>query len=805
MAEMQEYIRWFDEITIKDVPLVGGKSASLGEMYQKLRRKGVPIPYGFALTAKAYDFFLAENRLTAPITKILSGLDTHNALALQGVGAKVREHILKAQMPSLLVLQLASAYKNLSTKLGVKNPSVAVRSSATAEDLPQASFAGQQESYLNITGADALVESVQKCFASLFSDRAISYRVDQGFDHMEVSLSVCIQKMVRSDLSSAGVIFTADPESGNTNVLVIHSSYGLGESVVKGRVNPDEFMVFKPLLGRSTMPIIERRLGAKAEKLIYSSTKNAKGTKGKASVSNTTLRVPVEPAARHKLTLTDTEVEELAKFGVKIERHYKKPMDIEWAKDGKNGRLYIVQARPMTGEWLEAKQHLETELYTVRTAEKPLVTGWAVGRKVGVGVARYIKDATELKKFKKNEILVTRMTDPDWEPIMKSASAIVTDEGGKTCHAAIVSRELGIPCVVGTKTATKIVADRHTVTVSCAEGEIGKVYSGKVDVQKRTVKLSALPKLKCKLMLNIGDPETALHHHALPVDGVGLARMEFVLANHVKIHPLAALAYPKLPVKVMDEVELLCKGEAPEKYFVRVLSEGISKIAAAFYPRPVILRFSDFKSNEYKELLGGSLFEVTEANPMIGFRGAVRYYSKLFASAFGLECEAVKYVRETMGLDNLQVMIPFCRTPEELIAVRRIMTQNKLSRQSRDKGSRVKVYVMAELPSNIILAEEFAKNADGFSIGTNDLTQLIFGLDRDSEAVAHLYSDSSEAVKRSIHELIAKAHKADKTVSICGEAPSNNLDFAKWLVDEGIDAISLEADSIIPFLLKLAE
>jgi len=793
---MQGYIRWFDEITIKDVPLVGGKNASLGEMYQKLRRKGVPIPYGFALTAKAYDRFLIENNLGGKLLRLLSGLDTRNALALQAAGAKSRELIMKANMPAPLVLALASAYKNLSTKLGIRNPSVAVRSSATAEDLPEASFAGQQESYLNVVGVEVLVNSVQKCFASLFSDRAISYRVDQGFDHMEVSLSACIQQMVRSNLASAGVIFTADPESGNTNVLVIHSSYGLGESVVKGRVNPDEFMVFKPLMSSAKMPIIERRLGAKAIKMIYS-TKKLENKK--VNATGATASVTVDAADRRKLTLTDGEVIQLAKFGVKIEAHYKKPMDIEWAKDGKTGRLFIVQARPMTGEWIEAKQHLETEIYTVKTMQKPLATGWAVGRKVGVGIARHIKDTRELKKFKRDEVLVTRMTDPDWEPIMKVASAILTDEGGKTCHAAIVSRELGIPCVVGAKNATKLVPDRKEITVSCAEGETGKVYAGKVDVSRRTVSLPTLPKLKCKLMLNIGDPETALHHHDLPVDGVGLVRMEFVLANHVKVHPLAALAYPKLTGRVKEEVEELCRGEVPANYFVRVLSEGISKIAAAFYPRPVILRFSDFKSNEYKELLGGAEYEPIEANPMIGFRGAVRYYSKVFAPAFGLECEAIKYVRETMGLTNLQVMIPFCRTPEELKAVRKVMAKNGLG----EKGDSVKVYVMAELPSNIILAEEFAKNADGFSIGTNDLTQLIFGLDRDSQQVAHLYSDSSEAVKRSIHELIEKAHKYKKTVSICGEAPSNNLDFAKWLVDEGIDAISLEADSIIPFLLKV--
>lgn len=793
---MQEYIRWFDEITINDIPLVGGKSASLGEMYQKLRRDGIAVPYGFALTAKAYDLFMTENGLISPVTRALQGLDTHNARALQAVGAKVRGKILKGSMPSVIVLQLARAYKEFSKRIKAKNPSVAVRSSATAEDLPEASFAGQQESYLNIVGVDALTQSTQRCFASLFSDRAISYRVDHGFAHMDVSLSVCIQQMVRSDIASAGVVFTADPESGNTNVLVIHSSYGLGESVVKGRVNPDEFMVFKPTLGRSKMPIIERRLGAKAEKLIYKA--KSKGQKN-AQLGSTTSRVVVPNEEREKLSMTDQEVSSLAISAFKIEKHYKKPMDIEWAKDGRDNNLYIVQARPMTGEWLKVKKHLETEVYTVKTSQKPLAIGWAVGRKVGFGRARNIRDASELNKFKRGEVLITRMTDPDWEPIMKIASAIVTDEGGKTCHAAIVSRELGIPCVVGTKNATRKVAAKQNITVSCAEGEIGKIYDGKVEVKKKIVKLASLPKLKCKLMLNIGDPETALRHHDLPVDGVGLARMEFVLANHVKMHPLAALSYPDLPFKVKLKLETLCRGETPSKYYVRVLSEGVSKIAAAFYPRPVILRFSDFKSNEYRELLGGSSFEAIESNPMIGFRGAVRYYSRLFSRAFGLECDSVRYVREVMGLDNLHVMIPFCRTPDELREVRKIMVQNKLG----ETGDPLKVYVMAELPSNIILAEEFAKNSDGFSIGTNDLTQLIFGLDRDSEYVAHLYSDSSEAVKRSIHELISKAHKASKTVSICGEAPSNDLNFAKWLVDEGIDAISLEADSIVPFLLKI--
>lgn len=780
------YILWFDQISIKDVGLVGGKNASLGEMYQHLRRLGVPIPYGFALTAKAYTLFLEHNGLTGKIATLLGELNIHNTLALQKTGEKIRSLIMKGELPAEIVKELALAYREFNRKLGTKNLSVAVRSSATAEDLPEASFAGQQESYLNVVGIEALCGAVQSCFASLFSDRAISYRVDQGFNHMEVALSACIQQMVRSDLASAGVMFTADPESGNTNVLVIHSSYGLGESVVKGRVSPDEFMVMKSIADSQSLPIIERRLGGKSEKLIY----------GKNSP---TIRQKVDEKDRSCLTLTDREVSLLAKYGVVIEKHYKKPMDIEWAKDGKENKLYIVQARPMTGEWLEEKQILETEVFLVHTDEKPLVTGWAVGRKVGIGRARRIKGADELKKFEQGDVLVTRMTDPDWEPIMKIASAIVTDEGGKTCHAAIVSRELGIPCVVGAKSATKMVTDREVVTVSCAEGEIGKVYSGRIDVGKRTVRLDKLPKLPCRLYLNIGDPETALLHHDLPVDGVGLVRMEFVLANKVKIHPLAALLPGKLLADDQQRIKAICNGEPADQYFVRVLSEGISKIAAAFYPRPVTLRFSDFKSNEYRELLGGKYFEPEEENPMIGFRGAVRYYSELFSAAFGLECEAVKYVREELGLKNLQVMVPFCRTPQELVNVRKLMRKHGLD----DKVDGLKVLVMAELPANILLADEFAEDCDGFSIGTNDLTQLIYGLDRDSQYVSHLYSDSSDAVKMSIHELIQKAHRHKKTVSICGEAPSNNLDFAKWLVDEGIDAISLESDSIIPFLLRL--
>lgn len=785
------HILWFDEITIKDVEIVGGKNASLGEMYQKLRSIGVLIPYGFALTAEAYRLFLNHNRLGGKIERLLGQLNIHNTQALQSTGKKVREMILRGEMPSEVLIDLAKAYKQLSKHIGVRSPSVAVRSSATAEDLPEASFAGQQESYLNVVGIDALCQSVQMCFASLFSDRAISYRVDHGFDHMSVALSVCVQQMVRSDLASAGVMFTADAESGHRGLLVIHSSYGLGESVVKGRVSPDEFIVMKPV-GKKPSVIIERRLGAKAEKLVY-------GSSASRTAGPPTKRERVEPKERANLSLEDKEVENLSEYGVIIEKHYKVPMDIEWAKDGKTGKLFIVQARPMTGEWLNRKRNLETDMFLVNTSEKPICTGWAVGRKVGIGRARHIKDASELKKFDTGDVLVTRMTDPDWEPIMKIASAIVTDEGGKTCHAAIVSRELGIPCVVGTANATRSIKDRETVSVSCAEGEIGKIYRGRISFDKRVVKLDSLPKLKCKLLLNIGDPQTALLHHDSPVDGVGLARMEFILANKVKMHPLAAVYPEKVDKSEYEKIEKVCMGEPFDRYFVRVLAEGISKIATAFYPRPVTLRFSDFKSNEYRELLGGKGFEPVEENPMIGFRGAVRYYSSVFSRAFGLECESVKYVREKMGLDNLHVMIPFCRTPEELIKVRGIMSQYGLV----DKENGLKVLVMAELPANILLADEFAQACDGFSIGTNDLTQLIYGLDRDSQHVSHLYSDSSLAVKKSISELIKTAHKHKKSVSICGEAPSNDLDFAKWLVEEGIDAISLESDSIIPFLLKL--
>ncbi|MEM2115753.1 MAG: phosphoenolpyruvate synthase [Candidatus Woesearchaeota archaeon] len=786
MDKEHAFILWFDQVGIEDVKYVGGKNASLGEMYRNLTPLGINIPNGFAITAYAYRYFLEKTGLKERIYEILKGLDTHNIEDLQRRGSTIRHLIVEATIPEELKNAIFEGYYHLGLQYG-ENPDVAVRSSATAEDLPDASFAGQQETYLNIRGREMLIDAVKKCFASLFTDRAISYRQDKGFDHFSVSLSVGVQKMVRSDLGASGVMFSIDTESGFKDVVLINAIYGLGEYIVQGIVNPDEYVVFKPTLREGFRPIISKKLGTKEMKLIYN-IGGIKTTKG--------VKVPVED--QKKYVLNDDEILTLAKWAMIIEDHYSSkkgkfcPMDIEWAKDGISGKLFIVQARPETVH--SQKDHTIMEKYVLKERSKILVKGTSVGEKIGQGKAHIIKDVHRIKEFKPGEVLVTDMTDPDWEPIMKIASAIVTNRGGRTCHAAIVSRELGIPCVVGTGNATEIIKDGQDITVSCAEGEEGVVYDGilKYDIEK--IDLKTIPQTKTKIMLNVGNPDTAFDLSFIPNDGVGLAREEFILTSYIQIHPLALIHFEKLSDDLKMKIEELTAPYTDKKqFYIDKLAEGIAKIAAAFYPKDVIVRFSDFKTNEYANLLGGKFFEPLEDNPMIGWRGASRYYDPKFEEAFGLECLAIKKVRNEMGLKNVKVMIPFCRTIEEGKRVLSVM--EKYGLKQHENG--LEVYVMAEIPSNIILAEEFAEIFDGFSIGSNDLTQLTLGVDRDSELVSHIYDERNESVKRLIARLIRIAKTKGKKVGICGQAPSDYPEFAEFLVSEGIDSISLNPDTAI--------
>jgi pyruvate,water dikinase len=748
------FVLWFEEIRRGDVDIVGGKCASLGE----LSKAGVPTLPGFAITADAYSHFLEKARLRDFIRKTLEGLDTHNLRDLARRGKAIRRRIAEATIPAEIEEEIRMAYQRLGTRLGIANPYVAVRSSATAEDLPGASFAGQQETYLNVEGETELINKVKLCIASLFTDRSISYRVDKDFDHLKVKLSVGVQKMGRSDIGSAGVMFTIDPDSGFGNVVVINGSYGLGEYLVKGKVIPDEFMIFKP-----TMKLLESVLGKKRIKLV-------RGGRGN-------IEERVSPEDQAEFCLTEEQAVELARHAVRIEKHYKSPMDIEWVLDGESGKMYIVQARPETVHSQKKKSIIRE--HVLKEEGNLLLTGTAVGRKIGVGRANVLKNASHIYRFKTGDVLVTDMTDPDWEPIMKMASAIVTNKGGVTSHAAIVSRELGVPCIVGTLNATDVLKNGQEVTVDCSTGQ-GRVFRGfmKFEVLERDV--SRIPRTRTRVMINIGEPSKAFSLAWLPVQGVGLAREEFIISSYVGEHPL----------------HLLNTGQG-ERY-IEALSRGIGKIAAAFYPRPVIVRLSDFKSDEYANLKGGREFEPREANPMIGWRGASRYTDKVFYLAFELECRALKRVRERMGLKNIIVMVPFCRTPEEGRDVLKMMSRFGLTRKA---GWRF--YVMAEIPSNIILAEEYARIFDGFSIGSNDLTQLTLGLDRNSQRLQYLFDERHHAVKKSISMLIRKAHKnrPSRPVGICGEAPSNYPEFTEFLVREGIDAISVEPDMALKTIL----
>ncbi|NPA32182.1 MAG: pyruvate, water dikinase [Aquificae bacterium] len=836
---------WLDEVTIEDIPIAGGKNASLGEMIRNLSPLGVKIPYGYVVTANAYYYFLDYNNLRDKIKKILEGLNTDDIKDLQKRGHEVRELIRGGEFPPDLEKAIKEYYRKLSEKYNTHAVDVAVRSSATAEDLPDASFAGQQETYLNVVGAENVLVAIKNCFASLFTDRAIVYRERFGFDHFKVGIAVGVQKMVRSDEGASGVMFTLDTETGFKDVIVINATYGLGELLVRGEVTPDEYIVFKPTLLKGYAAIIEKKLGKKDRKMIYGS--------GDERVK--IVNVPKEEQKR--FALTDDEILQLAKWGVLIEDHYSKksgrwtPMDIEWAKDGILGELFVVQARPETVH--SRKRDDVIKIYKIKTPEEErrkrvLVKGIAVGDKIATGKARVLFDLKDADQFQEGEVLVTDITDPDWEPIMKKASAIVTNRGGRTSHAAIVARELGIPAVVGTGNATEKIKTGQEITVSCAEGETGYVYEGKVDYEVEEINLENIPKPRTKIMMNIGNPESAFRYASLPNDGVGLAREEFIIANYIKIHPLALLHYedilqlyerlrkenlidekgfvpfrliynyanerllPKLAKgkekhrvnlkRIIDEIERLTFGyEDKATYYIKKLSYGIAKIAAAFYPNPVIVRFSDFKSNEYANLIGGVLFEPEEENPMLGWRGASRYYSDVFKEAFGMECKAILRVRNKMGLTNTKVMVPFCRTPEEGKRVLEVMEEFGL--RKGDNG--LEVYVMAELPSNVILADRYAQIFDGFSIGSNDLTQLTLGLDRDSELVAHLYDERNEAVKRFIAQLIKTAKEHGKKVGICGQAPSDFPEFAQFLVELGIDSISLNPDSVLKTMLAVVE
>lgn len=783
-----KFVHFFKELTIKDVPTVGGKNASLGEMYGHLTKKGVKIPNGFATTASAYHYFLDSTGLKAKIKEILKGLDTKNVKDLMKRGEAIRKLVIATEMPQDFREAILKAYRELSASYKSKNIHVAVRSSATAEDLPDASFAGQQETYLNVSGEKDLLLAVRKCIASLFTNRAISYRVDKKFDHFSIGLSVGIQKMVRSDLGSSGVMFTIDTESGFKNAVLINSIFGLGENIVQGHVTPDEFYVFKP-----TGAIISKNLSKKNIKMIYD-------LKGKNPVKN----VPIPAADQIKPSLTDKQVAQLAKWGMLIEEHYKRPMDIEFAVDGQTGDTYITQARPETVQSLKPVNIIEN--YKLSKKGKVIVSGQSVGSKIGAGTVNRMMDVANINKFKPGQVLVTDMTDPDWEPIMKIASAIVTDKGGRTCHAAIVSRELGIPCIVGTGNGSVKIRSGQAVTVDCSAGEAGFVYEGKLPFKVDTTDVKNMKRPKTKIMMNVGEPDMAFTNSFIPNDGVGLARLEFIINNYIKIHPLALIGYKSLKdQKLKKQIDDLTVGYSDKaQYFVDRLAQGVATICAAYYPKDVIVRLSDFKTNEYANLIGGTAYEPVESNPMIGYRGANRYYSPLFLPAFRLECRAIKKVRNELGLKNLKVMIPFCRTIEEGKRVQEIMAENGLRRGQNG----LEIYVMAEIPANIILADKFCHIFDGFSIGSNDLTQLTLGIDRDSGGslnVAGVSNEKNEAVKILIRQLIKTAKKYRRKVGICGQGPSDFPDFAEFLVEEGIDSISLNPDTVIATTLAITK
>lgn len=788
---MTEYTIDLAKLGMEDLPKVGGKNASLGEMISHLAGAGVKVPGGFATTADAFRTFLSTNGLDQKIYKELEALDIDNVTQLADCGRRVRQAVMDTPFSTEFEQAIRQAYEALATKTGTQNFSVAVRSSATAEDLPDASFAGQQETFLNVRGIEAILLAVKKVFASLFNDRAIAYRVHHGFDHHDVALSAGIQLMVRSDLAVSGVMFTMDTESGFDKVVMITASYGLGEMVVQGAVNPDEFYVYKPALQANRPAVIRRTLGSKAIKMVYDASENADSPVTTTAVSQ---------QERLLFSLTNEEAEELARQALIIEKHYQRPMDIEWAKDGESGALFILQARPETVKSRENGQQLER--FQLNARSKILAEGRSIGQKIGKGKARIINDVSEMDRVQPGDVLVSDMTDPDWEPVMKRAAAIVTNRGGRTCHAAIIARELGIPAVVGCGDATHSIKDGMEVTVSCAEGDDGFVYEGLLEFEQSSLDVGTMPELPIKVMLNVGNPERAFAFQAIPNAGVGLARLEFLISNTIGIHPKALLQYEQLQDRTLKQLiaDKTAAYSSPVDYYVERLKEGIATIAAAFYPKPVIVRLSDFKSNEYANLAGGTLYEPEEENPMLGFRGASRYVSPDFEACFALECRAVRKVREEMGLDNVEVMIPFVRTVSEAADVIAVLKQHGLER-GKDN---LRIVMMCELPSNALLASEFLEYFDGFSIGSNDLTQLTLGLDRDSALVANQFDERNAAVKALLHMAISTCKKAGKYVGICGQGPSDHQDFARWLMDEGIDSVSLNPDSVVNTCLFLA-
>lgn len=787
MNKQRSYILWFKDINIRDVPLVGGKNASLGEMFSKLTKKGINVPDGFALASKAYWHFLKVNKIDNKLKEVFKKFNPKSIKSLQETGKKARRLVLNAKFPKDLEEEILKAYQKLSQKYREKNTDVAARSSATAEDTETASFAGQHETYLNISGKKELLIGIKKCFASLFNDRAIAYREEKNFSHLKIALSVGIQKMARSDLASSGVIFTLDTETGFPNVVLINSIWGVGEMIVKGKITPDEFYVVKQTLKQGYKSIILKNLGRKTQKYIYAK----QGLK----------EVNVAKGEQLKFSLGEDDILTLAKWACRIEEHYKIPQDIEWAKDGKLNQLFITQSRPETVHTPKEAKYYEE--YALKAKKSPVLTGIAIGSKIGQGKVHIISDVSKIKEFKKGEVLVTKMTDPDWVSIFPLASAIVTEEGGKTCHAAIVSRELGVPCIVGARNATKVLANNQMVTIDCTQGLNGRIFLGRISFKIKRYNLKKIPNPKTKIMLNIGAPEIAFKNSFLPNDGVGLARIEFILAEKIRIHPLALYHYEKLKDKKLKAKirEMTIEHKDKKEYFIKELAEGIAQIAAAFFPKPVIVRLSDLKTNEYKALIGGELFEPEEANPMIGWRGASRYSDPHFQPAFEMECKAIKRAREVFGLRNIWVMVPFCRTVEEGKKVLDLMQKNGLARGRE----RLKVIVMCEIPSNVILADKFLEIFDGMSIGSNDLTQLVLGLDRDSAQIGKVGDERNTAVKEMIKKVIAVCRKKKKYCGICGEAPSVYKEFAEFLVEEGIESMSLNPDTIIKTTLAVAQ
>jgi pyruvate, water dikinase len=794
ISKEHTFILWFNEVGIADIPLVGGKNASLGEMIQQLIPKGVNVPIGFATTAYAYRHFIQSAGLEKKLRKLFSDLNVDDVTNLKERGKKARALLMHTPFPLELQSSISKGYQELCERYN-PDTDVAVRSSATAEDLPDASFAGQQETFLNVTGVEGVLLACHRCFASLFTDRAISYRHTKGFDHFNVALAVGVQKMVRSDLASSGVMFTIDTESGFKDAALITAAYGLGENVVQGAVNPDEYYVFKPTLQTGFRPILDKRVGSKELKMVYDD--GSKHTKN----------LPVPTSERNKFAISDDEILQLGKWACLIEEHYSQvhgkytPMDIEWAKDGITNELFIVQARPETVQSQKTQNVLRS--YSLLGSGESITKGRAVGEAISQGKARVILDVHQIEQFQPGEILVTDRTDPDWEPIMKKASAIITNSGGRTCHSAIIARELGLPAIVGCGNATEVLKTGQEITVSCAEGEEGNVYAGLLPFELKEIPLGNLPRTRTQILMNVGNPQEAFKLSTIPNDGVGLARTEFIIANHIQTHPLALINYDELNDEFVKEkiTQITALYDEKPQYFVDKLAQGIARIAAAFYPKPVIVRMSDFKSNEYANLLGGKQFEPDEENPMLGWRGASRYYDERYRKGFALECQALKRVREEMGLTNVIPMIPFCRTPEEGRLVIAEMTQNGL--KQGENG--LQVYVMCELPNNVIMADEFAQVFDGFSIGSNDLTQLTLGIDRDSALVARLFDERIEGVKRMVKLAIEAAKRNNRKIGICGQAPSDYPEFAQFLVEQGIDSISLNPDSVLKTMLEIAK